>query len=277
MIRFSLRSPLVLLLILSLAVLSLWTYKHEPREFLASAAASFSVASQNVAAQSAPLPHTAPPADKTRRLIPDEAFRSQDGLLYLADVARPGVIPENQVEHPIAYLVREAERKWNEKVASQSKTLQQAVATYRHKYGRAPPAGFDKWFSFAREKEVILVDDYDQINRDILPMLGLPSKPLQERSRIMIEDTSNYYYGGSFTLHVKAGKIAQITGGKATHTRRSEQESLLQPFVHLLPDLNITIWIDDGPVMHVTGEKRQELEELAAAGRSKLWKARAGY
>lgn len=116
---------------------------------------------------------------------------------------------------------------------------------------------------------MILIDDYDQINRDILPLLGLPSKPLQQRSQAMIEDETNYYHRGSFTLHVEEGKIAHISGGQVNHTRRNEQESLLRSFVHLLPAMNITIWVDDGPVMHVTGEKRKELEDLATAGRSK--------
>ena len=258
-----------MLLLLSLAGLSLWTFKHEPvtLPYDRNAAATISVS----AATSRPLPTSRPGssvADATRRLKPEEAFKRQDGLLYLADIARPGVIPGNQVEHPISYLITEARRKWNDKIAGQSKTLSEAVQTYRRKYGRAPPAGFDRWFRFAQDNKVVLIDDYDQINRDILPMLGLPSKPLQDRSSLMIEDTTNYYYAGSFTLHIKAGKVAQTTGGKKSHTRREEQEGLIERFVHLLPDMNVTIWIDDGPVMHLVGEKREELENLAKAGRS---------
>lgn len=270
MIRFSLRSPLVLVLLLIFAALSLWTYKYHDVDALPydHAGSLPTLQAQKDATAGSALPKVKPESRKTRRLMPEEAYRHQDGLLYLTDIAKPGVILDNVVEHPISYLAREAKRKWEAKLARRSKTLVEAADTYRRKYKRAPPRGFDKWFQFAKDNKVILVDDYDQINRDMLPLLGLPSRPLQDRSRTMIEDKTNYYYQGSFTMHVKDGAVAQVTGGKKDHSRRKEQESLIAGFVHLLPDMNITIWIDDGPVMHVTGEKRQELEGLASLGES---------
>jgi hypothetical protein len=111
-------------------------------------------------------------------------------------------------------------------------------------------------YKFAKENKVILLDSYDQIHRDILPFLGLPSKPIRDRSRIMIEDENNYYYQGSFTLWIKGGKVSQITGGQKDHHRVQEQIGLMQRFVHLLPDMNVTIWSHDTSVMHMTGEKR---------------------
>lgn len=85
-------------------------------------------------------------ASSTRRILqPQEAFRVQDGLLYLADQARPGANPANKVEHPILFLIRQAKKDWKKKLDSQSRDLATAVKTYRKKYGRAPPQGFDKW------------------------------------------------------------------------------------------------------------------------------------
>lgn len=83
----------------------------------------------------------------TRRIVlqPEEAFREKDGLLYLADAARPGANPSNKVEHPILHLIRQAKKKWQTKLDSQSTDLATAVKTYKRKYGRAPPKGFDKW------------------------------------------------------------------------------------------------------------------------------------
>lgn len=82
----------------------------------------------------------------TRRLLqPQEAFKEQDGLLYLSDMARPGANPSNKVEHPILYLIRQAKKEWQKKLDSQSKDLATAVKTYKRKYGRAPPKGFDTW------------------------------------------------------------------------------------------------------------------------------------
>ena len=87
-----------------------------------------------------------PTSDPLKRALkPEEAFFERSGLLVLQDVARPGVVPSNTVEHPILHLIRSAKLKWEAKLQSQSRDLRQAVATYRRKYGRAPPKGFDKW------------------------------------------------------------------------------------------------------------------------------------
>lgn len=48
-------------------------------------------------------------------------------------------------DHPIPALMREAKRKWDKKLNSQSTTLRQAKAVYVKKYGRQPPRGFDTW------------------------------------------------------------------------------------------------------------------------------------
>lgn len=86
-------------------------------------------------------------SSNTRRILlqPEDAFKEQDGLVYLADIARPGANPSNKVEHPILYLIRQAKKDWQKKVDSQSKDLATAVKTYKLKYGRAPPKGFDRW------------------------------------------------------------------------------------------------------------------------------------
>lgn len=102
----------------------------------------------------------------------------------------------------------------------------------------------------------------------MLPFLGLPSEPLKERSRQMIEDHSNYYYQGSFTLWIKNGRLHNVTGGLSDHSRVEEQSDLIERFVHLLPDVNITIWAHDTSVIHLSGEKRTELEDLALQGKT---------
>lgn len=48
--------------------------------------------------------------------------------------------------HPIYELVARAEKEWKAKNERASKTLNDAVAEYKRRYGRAPPLGFDKWF-----------------------------------------------------------------------------------------------------------------------------------
>lgn len=119
---------------------------------------------------------------------------------------------------------------------------------------------------------MILVDNYDQINRDILPFLGMPPSLLRTRSSTIMSDPNNNIQKGSFTLHVVNGQIASveeggITGGAKNSKRAHEQIELLEPFLGWLPDLNITISEQDGPAMHLSGERRLQLETLAKEGR----------
>lgn len=73
----------------------------------------------------------------------------------------------------------------------------------------------------------------------------------------MIEDANSYYHQGSFNLFIKDGKIVDgSSGGMASHPRVDEQKRLLKRFVHMLPDMNLTIWAHDTSVMHLSGEKR---------------------
>lgn len=47
--------------------------------------------------------------------------------------------------HPILALLRDGETKWTNLLAGQSKSLEQAVETYKERWGRNPPKGFDAW------------------------------------------------------------------------------------------------------------------------------------
>jgi hypothetical protein len=50
-----------------------------------------------------------------------------------------------QGRHPIYDLVDKAKKKWQGKLARQSKTLKEAVREYKRRYHRDPPLGFDRW------------------------------------------------------------------------------------------------------------------------------------
>lgn len=85
------------------------------------------------------------------------------------------------VEHPIPKLMADAEDKFRNMLARQSKTLGQAVAEYKRRNGRDPPKGFDEWFKFAVEKNVQIIDDYDAITEDLAPFMALTGVELRRR------------------------------------------------------------------------------------------------
>lgn len=85
-------------------------------------------------------------------------------------------------KHPITTLMENAKDTFTKRLASQSKTLPEAVAEYKRRYGRDPPRGFDHWWDFAKEHDFKLVDEFDAIVEDLAPFWGLSSEELRRRA-----------------------------------------------------------------------------------------------
>ncbi|KAJ3885746.1 glycosyltransferase family 90 protein [Lentinula edodes] len=67
----------------------------------------------------------------------------------------------------------EAEERFRDKVERQSKTLPEAIEEYKRRYGMPPPKGFDGWWEYTRKYDVVLVDEYDTLMRDLAPFYAL--------------------------------------------------------------------------------------------------------
>jgi hypothetical protein len=84
--------------------------------------------------------------------------------------------------HPIPKLMGAAQTKFKTMITGQSKTLPEAVKKYKRRYGRNPPKGFDEWFKFAQENGVRIIDEYDQLVRDLEPFWGMSGEELRRRA-----------------------------------------------------------------------------------------------
>ena len=84
-------------------------------------------------------------------------------------------------EHPIPRLMAEAEDKFRNLLARQSKTLEEAVVEYRRRYNREPPKGFDEWWDFLQKWEVKIVDEYDGLMEDLAPFMELSGEEIRRR------------------------------------------------------------------------------------------------
>jgi hypothetical protein len=82
-----------------------------------------------------PAPEQMPLSGMKITKMPQHKWR-KDGLL--------GVNLEGR--HPIFDLIEKAEEEWERKLNTASKSLDEAVAEYRRRYGRSPPKGFDQWY-----------------------------------------------------------------------------------------------------------------------------------
>jgi hypothetical protein len=84
--------------------------------------------------------------------------------------------------HPIPKLMVGAQKKFKKMMTRQSKTLAEAVKEYKIRYGRNPPKGFDEWFEFAKENGVKIIDEYDQLVRDLEPFWSMSGEELRRRA-----------------------------------------------------------------------------------------------
>lgn len=92
-------------------------------------------------------------------------------------VGADGMLETNPAAgHPIYQLVADAKKRWDDKLAKASRSLPHAVGEYRRRYGRDPPAGFEAWWAYVKQKNVQLPDEYDQIVRT-------PPAPLRPSQR----------------------------------------------------------------------------------------------
>ncbi|KAI0882159.1 glycosyltransferase family 90 protein [Annulohypoxylon maeteangense] len=147
--------------------------------------------------------------------------------------------------HPVDDLVYknrvEADR-WL-RHATVSTTLKSAVTEYKDRHqGRDPPPYFDKWFEFALQRKSVVIDRFDQVEKDIRPFWGMKQQKIQE---------------GLDRLKVLPDiGIITIAEGKASHNQLvdpvqnvilDEAVSMISNFVEYLPDMSIAINMKERP------------------------------
>ncbi|WVF69398.1 hypothetical protein IAT40_004175 [Kwoniella sp. CBS 6097] len=132
--------------------------------------------------------------------------------------------------HPIIELMEAGEEKWRGLLERQSKTLPQAVTEYRRRHGRAPPKGFDQWWQHCKRHNVKIVDDYDQIFRDIEPYFALSPEMFRKRANDLVEKATH-------TAHITLSPDgpSKLFGDRAHSARPRLLFKLLEPIAQYLP------------------------------------------
>ncbi|GKT62926.1 hypothetical protein ColTof3_10265 [Colletotrichum tofieldiae] len=151
--------------------------------------------------------------------------------------------------------------------ANRNTTLEGAVGEYRRRYGLAPPPNFDKWFTYAVANGSPIIDDFTQINDDLLPFWGVAPHVLRQRTRHMLE-TPWLGMGG---IRIRSGKVEVTSGSPGTHMwmMRSMQD-MIKEFAEHLPDLDFAINLNDEPRVTIPFEEMQQLQSAAAKSRMRL-------
>ncbi|KAI9703638.1 MAG: capsule-associated protein CAP1 [Candelina mexicana] len=148
--------------------------------------------------------------------------------------------PPTSSTHPIYQLINNAEQAFEAVKAGQSKSLAEAVAEYRRRYGIPPPPNFDKWYEFAKNRGIQLVDEYDTIHHSLLPFWALEPSTIRARAR-----ESLGYPNALLALLIRDGAPVKIEGGG--DWQQQATLGMIKDFVHYLPDMDIAFNIHDEP------------------------------
>lgn len=159
--------------------------------------------------------------------------------------------------HPIKSLMEDAQAAWEQKLRSQSQTLEAAVAEYRRRYGIPPPPYFDKWYEFAKRKGVQLIDEYDTIYHSLLPFWALSPKTIRARAREALGFGDNNLMG----LLIREGKVAHVEGGP--EWLQQAAVGMMEEFIDYLPDMDLAFNIHDEPRVVVPHDELSRMVDIA--------------
>lgn len=149
--------------------------------------------------------------------------------------------------HPIENLIIKAQADFNQLINRQSKSLSEAETEYQRRYSRHPPPGFDKWFSFAQERQSVIIDDFDIIHKSLEPFWKISPERLRE---------SISYITGPDGKPSAFQKCAFENGTFHAHGHWlvDDLRNLLSTVTHDIPDVEFVLDVLDEPAEIVSQE-----------------------
>lgn len=152
--------------------------------------------------------------------------------------------------HPIGKLIYDAQHVFAELMSKESRSIEDAAQAYRKRRGRHPPPGFEKWYTFARNKNSIIVEDFfDQIYNDLGPFWGMEPTTLRKES-----------WDFEMTINIRDGKA---TAGSDWFWTVIWLD-LIKTIEHLLPDMDLALNAMDEPRLVVPWEDIEGYMKKAA-------------
>lgn len=167
------------------------------------------------------------------------------------------------ISHPIYHLITKAEKEFEELKERQSDSLAKAVEEYRRRYKIPPPPNFDKWYEFAKNKKVQLIDEYDTIYHSLQPFWALKPSVIRGRAREAL-GFDNALLG----LLIRDGRVVSAAGG--VEWQQKSTVGMIQDFVKYLPDMDLPFNVHDEPRVILPHD---DLSRLVAAAKDKTMPA----
>ncbi|KAK2867824.1 hypothetical protein FQN49_003432 [Arthroderma sp. PD_2] len=172
-------------------------------------------------------------------------------------------------QHPINVLMTNARQEHAQWLAEakHSSNLQEAVSEYKERYGLLPPPGFDIWYEYATNRSSLIIDNYDQIHRDLLPFRALAPSTLRDLTNSM---TSNQWNDIAAVV-IRGGVAEPQPEIKPTHRWMVEGiVQMIAPFASYLPDMDIGFNINDECRVSVPWDTIQSMNNTARSQLSPL-------
>lgn len=119
-------------------------------------------------------------------------------------------------------------------------------------------------YEWATSNGVQLIDEYDSISSQILPLHSLSPADLRRRIRLL-EDTNKD--GRDHCILTIAGGKRTYGGAKWRDPVGESFEGLIEGIAHLLPDMKLPIYLHDASYLQMDWEWMKAYIEAAEAGR----------
>jgi hypothetical protein len=158
--------------------------------------------------------------------------------------------------HPILQLIKESEKSFADLKKRQSKSLKEAVAEYKRRYGIPPPPNFNKWYAFATKQNVQMIDEFDSIHDSLAPFWGLKPATIRGRAQEALG-----FPNSMMGIFVRGGEIKNVQGGQ--EWQRDATMEMMKDFQQYLPDMDLSFNIHDEPRVVVPYDDLSRLVEIA--------------
>ena len=164
--------------------------------------------------------------------------------------------PSTETSHPIFQLISKAEKEHEQLIARQSDTLATTIKEYKKRYQIPPPPNFDKWYEFAKARNVKLIDEYDTIYRSLLPFWGLPPAVIRGRAK-----ESLGFDNALLGVIIREGQVVTAAGG--SEWQQKSTVGMLKDFVQYLPPMDLPFNVHDEPRVVVPHDDLSRLVAIA--------------
>ena len=161
--------------------------------------------------------------------------------------------------HPIEIIVNDAQSQLTQKVNSQSKTFEDAIAEYKRRYGRRPFPNFLEWFELAQKYDFQLIDEFDSAMRMLEPFWGLPPSTLRTLTESTLAELPDHFMRYEVSNH----NVSVAQGHGVPWLRDVIRHWLPDGVLDLVPDLLLAINVFDEPSVCVAHDILEQAAQKA--------------